>query len=537
MPRNRFTACFFAVLGALASAAAVTIAPSIVGAATANVVPVPASIDATGAKEVSQELNAFFASVPDGSTITFPSGARYWTESSLYLVDRHGLTFEGNGARFFAKTDGSAEPCPDWTNCTSWPRTRYHWRFTGGSGITLRNLAIQGGHQDGGKDGTYLPEFEAQHGIDIAGTAGITLDRVTITDVWGDFVHASTDPRYRGNADTLTGWVWTTDLVIRNSFMERNGRQGIALTAVDGAEIVDNHISDTRRATIDIEPDNVNRGALDVTIARNYIGPGRLLFIANAGAAGPVGDIRVLDNRLDRTMSIQVVPRDTARGLSRRGPFVVRGNVSTVETQSQGALLQFVDTDGVTVEGNVQQFKPYSWGAVQNAVEYGNTCGVGVGTNMFDGAAKVEHNTTPDFVCPESSPTTTTTAAPTTTSTTTTTAPTTTTTTAPTTTTTTTTAPAGGLVLRSVATSVTAVKGQWTATVRWRLTNDGTPVAGKVVSGTYDGGHKFGATGTVACTTNAQGECSVSATVNNKSGSVLMTMTSPTKASTTVVKP
>ena len=49
-------------------------------------------------------LHAFFAGVPNGSTIVFPAHAQYRIEGTIRLRDRHDLTFAGNGATLFATT-------------------------------------------------------------------------------------------------------------------------------------------------------------------------------------------------------------------------------------------------------------------------------------------------------------------------------------------------------------------------------------------------------------------------------------------------
>ena len=69
------------------------------GPVTTRTVDVPPTIDATGASDVSAALNAFVASVPDGSTIVFPEGASYRLDpGGLVLYDRHNLVLDGNGA-------------------------------------------------------------------------------------------------------------------------------------------------------------------------------------------------------------------------------------------------------------------------------------------------------------------------------------------------------------------------------------------------------------------------------------------------------
>ena len=68
------------------------------GASSSSTVA-PSTIDSTGATDVTAELVAFIASVPDGSTISFPAGARYRIEKSLIIEGRHDLTFEGQWCR------------------------------------------------------------------------------------------------------------------------------------------------------------------------------------------------------------------------------------------------------------------------------------------------------------------------------------------------------------------------------------------------------------------------------------------------------
>src|SRR5438067_7537181 len=91
---------------------------------------VPATIDSTGTTDVTQKLVDFFASVPDGSTIAFPAGGKYRIEGTLPISNRHNLVFDGNGAEFIARTDGSG--VPPWNGkTTNWPRNRVHWLVDG----------------------------------------------------------------------------------------------------------------------------------------------------------------------------------------------------------------------------------------------------------------------------------------------------------------------------------------------------------------------------------------------------------------------
>lgn len=362
---------------------------------------VPASIDATGGADVTTSLNDFLASVPDGATVSFPAGGQYRVEGTIWLRGRHNLTVDGNGARFFATTDGRGAQCPSFENCTAWPRNRYHWAVREGSDITLRELVIRGGHPNAGMNGDYIPELEAQHGVDVGGVDGIVLDGLTITDVYGDFVHLSA-------ATTSSGRTWTRNAVVRNSRMERNGRQGISLIAVDDAVIDGNYIADTRRSTFDIEPEREDLGATDVLITRNTIGQGRLRFIAAGGAPALIARIDVVGNHLDRRLDIVVQARTL--GVRRRGPFRVENNTSTVavDPPDGGAAITMYETDGLTVRNNNIPFRD-SW-LTQYGVKTYSSCGVLVESNEFPNADGVVVNESPASGCTVPTESTTTTA-------------------------------------------------------------------------------------------------------------------------------
>ena len=74
---------------------------------TPPTVVIPDSIDHTGATDVSDALNAFIATVHDGSTIVFPEGSVYLLESTgIKLAGRHGLRLVGDGAALLLRTSG-----------------------------------------------------------------------------------------------------------------------------------------------------------------------------------------------------------------------------------------------------------------------------------------------------------------------------------------------------------------------------------------------------------------------------------------------
>ena len=332
--------------------------PAAGAAGGSKAVSVPASIDATGATDVTDALQDFLATVPNGSTITFPEGAQYRVDGSLGINTKRNLTIEGNGATVFATTEGD--------------RTRSQWNIVASTRIVFRDLVVKGANPAGGVgDAAYKAELEAQHGFNIIGSVGIELDGVTVTDVYGDFVYVG----------QRKGTDWSRKIWVHDSTFARNGRQGIAVTA--GREIVleRNTIGDTRRATFDLEPNNTEGGAEDVFILDNTVGQGRLRFVASHGR-GPVDDITISGNRLEGiALTVDVVsPGDQHRTgwwvgensstqdadrtpllFTRVDEVVVRNNIQPVEVRDGNAGVGLRDVCGATVENNsfgpgVQQF-------------------------------------------------------------------------------------------------------------------------------------------------------------------------------------
>jgi hypothetical protein len=350
-----------------------------------TVVSIPAAIDATGASDVSDALIDFFASVPDGATIRFPAGARYRVEKGLLFEGRVGLTFEGNGATVFAD-----DPAPlgentylvlngervmvngTWavTDYARANRTRQHFRFEGGGDITIRDLTIRGAHWDAGADGTYVAELEGQHGISFNGVQGALVERVRITDVLGDFV-------YFGGHDRN----WSRRITVRDSHFERNGRQGMAITAAEDVLFERNYMGDVRRTLIDHEPNGNVGGMRRVTIRNNVFGPFRLTWFAGHGKQGVAEDLTIENNLTHGPMN--VIMNDTAQQRHKRWRIV--GNRSTVMMGSPIPLMRFHHVDGLVVRDNVQAMNARR---EMTGVSVSSSCGVDVGGNQFQGSLR-----------------------------------------------------------------------------------------------------------------------------------------------------
>ncbi len=281
--------------------------------------------------------------------VEFRKGGRYQVNGTLFLRDRHRITIDGNGATVFARTRGG----PD----------RSQWWVKGGSRIVFRNLVVRGSNPNAGVDeNAYVRKLETQHGFRLEGVNGVELDHVQVHDVFGDFVDIGRDFKR----------VPSRNIWIHDSVFSRNGRQGIAVTAATNVIIERNHIGDTRRSTIDLEPNSPRWPVSNIFVLNNTIGAGRLLFIASHGA-GPVDNVVIKGNRLiGHGLGIDVLPPDN----SRRSNWVVENNMSDVSVHHRP--LRFFRIDGLVVSGNHQDVTNGDPGVVLNDV-----CGAHVAGNDF----------------------------------------------------------------------------------------------------------------------------------------------------------
>ena len=327
---RRWCAVLFALVGSAGgvigptSASGATGLPSVVVNAT-----VPAAIASDCSRDVTAPIREWIATVPDGATLNFTPSACYRVDGTLLILRRNHLIIDGHHARFRAVTDGSELVDP------SRIRTRSMWSLMRSNDIIIRNTIVVGANPYAGRgELAYKAKFEAQHAYLIQASHGVVLDHVEAYDVYGDFVYTGTS---------------ANNVVVRSSTFSRNGRQG---WTINGTDILfeKNFISETRRATIDMEPASAAWQGRNVTIRNNTIGKGRLYFFASAGAAATIDNITIIGNRLvGKEMSMHVNPPQGTRSNYR-----VIGNVSdTADSENKGSILGFHDIVNLEVRDNV----------------------------------------------------------------------------------------------------------------------------------------------------------------------------------------
>jgi hypothetical protein len=346
------------------------IAAGALSACQVDVVDVPDQIPSDCSGNVSAQLNTWLANLQDGTVVRLNGGC-YRIDQTLELTDHHNIDIDGGGALF--QTSDPTGDASTLDTPSRAARTRSQLRIVRGSNIRIHDLAIRGANPNAGTGvDAYVPELEAQHGIEVQGTQGVELFDLSITDVYGDFVSFS-----------LSDSTWSTGH-LHDSTMARNGRQGISLTGAHDVTIDDNVITDTRRATFDLEPNGGAYGVDSVTITGNTIGAGRLLFIA-AGGSGPVDNISIVDNVLQgRSTQIYV----DGAGADRRHNWWISGNHSDQPwgSPAPSAPITLHDVDGVVIANNHQ---PLQAGRGDAGVDVTGSTEITVRGNSFNNAFSV----------------------------------------------------------------------------------------------------------------------------------------------------
>ncbi len=351
------------VVAAAVVALAVGIAAPIPRAHAADVVDVPSGIDATGARDVTAELNAFFAGLPDGATVRFTRDGRYDVEGMLFLSGKRSITIEGRGATIRAETDGASMPVPRWGYRSAWPRSRAHVVVENTSGLTVRDLTVRGPNTGG----AYRPPLEGQAAFVIKASSGVTFDRVTLRDTYGDGVYIV------GGSSAIR---------LRNCTLDHNGRQGVAVVSGQDITIERCTIRGTGRSAVDLEPGFGPAGP--VRVQDNEISDvGNLMLAAGGGGSG-VTDVWFLRNRVHGGRGVSVYAGNDR--YLRTGIHIVDNVGDGTSAGLDGALMTFIRFDGVEVRGNTQRVGP---DVVPVALR--NSCHAEVSRNDFgDGSTTPE---------------------------------------------------------------------------------------------------------------------------------------------------
>lgn len=318
-------------------------------AAPPTVYMIPTSIDSTGATDVTNAINNFITTVPDGANSLSrneirwqPSPAVYKCNGTINLSSRNNVNLNGNGATILQTTDGTEQPSP---------RTRSHIQIQLCTNSVISNFTCAGANPNAGlNENAYVAALEAQHGVCIRAGTNIEVVNNHVHDVYGDFFDVeSASP---GGIVQLPNTIY-----IHNNFGIRNGRQGISLTAGNNLTASFNNLDQIRRTAFDLEPPFSASTVNNVLISQNTIGKHRLNFVSGQGTA-TVNNVTV-DNNKDNTHLLIVM--NGGANNPRRSNWKVTNNQCTntfLYGSSQGHVMAFWYCDGVTVTNNHDKCDP-----------------------------------------------------------------------------------------------------------------------------------------------------------------------------------
>jgi hypothetical protein len=312
----------------------------------------PSSIASDCSADVSKSLGQWLRDLPANATVEPSSGACYQVDEGLSLNFPSGLTIDGG-------TYENLSTAPSGSKGGGTQRGDPVFDVLGGSNLTLENMTIEGVNPGG-----YLAKMAFASGIELQGTGDATISNVTITDTYGDGI--TLDP-LRNDADHKGPKILsaTDNATITDVTIDGAGRMGISFVSVLGAMVNTVEVSNVGLDAFDVEADQSNEGAENVTIdgctASNPENSNlERAFFSNGGASAgdQTGTITVENCSMDMAQgntALEIFRPD--KGTNLRGPFTFDDDVfycgpGTTSSSSSGAGCVEVGGGTVTVSNS-----------------------------------------------------------------------------------------------------------------------------------------------------------------------------------------
>ena len=321
------------------------------------------------------ELNAYIASVANGSTIQFPTGSCYLTANRVEVRDKADLTIDGGGSTFRTTADG----------CTS-QAVKGNWVLLRGSNITLRNMTAVGAFNVPGPRS--LPRASAHPcfsetamNFGVYGTTGAWLVDVKGHNAWGDAVTLGPAHYADPTHDPLVrGFVYASNVHVVRMEARKTARHCWSPTSGVGVWIEDSTCTDAWYVGLDAETDNQDQPLRDHHYLRNTFDGFNLggLIVPVPGQVGraPVGDIEIRGNRFLTPPDQVCNPTLLVGAYPNIGPGWEFTNI-TIRDNEQRAFTRAIVLDrvrGGSVGGNViTQLSPNECGEARQVIVTNST--------------------------------------------------------------------------------------------------------------------------------------------------------------------
>ncbi len=393
-------------------AATPTIGRGLSPSAVGTVYDVPATIDSTGTREVSTELQSWLVDTVRSGTpdrpnlIRFRPGGRYWVDYTLTLrkqsggvpgavwhdlpkfardnvkIDLNGSTLEQRTTVPYARGATVLDQRKRWGDPIL---------MTGGAtGIEITNGTIKGPSPTA----RYQPAYEEWAGIklgtqrnDGVPVRAIWVHNLTIRNVFGDFINLSAGTAAEEHL---------SDVLIEDNVMTVASRQGIVVNGGTNLVIRHNDVRNTAHVNFDAEP-KAGQGFQGVLISENTGNASQWGYFQFSGPNRAVAsDLHIVGNTITNgNFRVKV----GGRKLDPRRCFEFSDNRnlgpdSYTTSLIYKHLIRVAYWDGVTIHHNVDRLRP---DRDLIAVDLEGSINTSVTQNTWEGAVD---NQCPNGVCP-----------------------------------------------------------------------------------------------------------------------------------------
>jgi hypothetical protein len=320
-------------------------------------VSVPETIPTDCSVDVTDKLNTWLGTVPDGAIITLAKDGCYQMSRTFNIANRNNLTIDGNGATLQRKIPTPPNLIPNNPANTTYAHNR-HVLIYNSNKIIIRNLKVLGlntvsdidptsaegqlmfepakfGAGSGGKHG--------EAGFVIIGSDTVALTHVKTDGTYGDGISLGTD-----NAPL------SRNVAVTDAEIDRNGRQGVAMNSIENAVLDNIRILHSHATGFDLEPNGAKSSVKGVEIRNSYINSRTVAFSITGSTAALVANdnIYIHDNmvRYSRAGGWFVGGRGGDYRTTRSNWRITN---NTIQNRYRGGI-RIVGVTNVTIEGNRQ---------------------------------------------------------------------------------------------------------------------------------------------------------------------------------------
>ena len=315
-------------------------------------------------------IMAAITACPDGSTVRFPSGARYTQRTTIVVERRKGLTIDGNGSTF-TKTHQTP------------PGDRHpQWVLVESDDTTLRNMTIVGSWTPPPKRQLF-PGNQFDGAVFVYGGTNIVVEDITTRNNFGDGVlTAPSGLWYEKNVHK--GQV-PRNVRFRRLDIAGAARHCAAPTAGIGVWIEDSKMTNCFYAGIDAEIDAPREPLQDFHVLRNtiegYFVSG--VMVPNPGATGDIDGVEVRGNTIGESDSCYapIYINDHPESPATMANVVIADN--TIATVSRGVVVN--RTSGSVTGNRITKTRDLGCGGVNAPVGTSHSPALTVTTNTVAG--------------------------------------------------------------------------------------------------------------------------------------------------------